>query len=445
MRVGVSHCIAIIALGALAGACGSDGKEKLVTDNIGASPGAGEQATGCVQGVVVNGLTRQRVQLTPDTVGNQIFVITPNGALRAQLVKSLVGNDAGVDGEYFICGIPILNDFPLYVRVNGYQEFYADVNSASAVPGSHQVPLPNNLTVSKFWSIPVQRYDIRLFPLSELARDYTVTVTFKGEPVANARVNLVPAPGNGSPGVPGNPASGTFATAQDLRMSALAGTTDESGVATFDASKLVFGGRYDVTVQYADVASAEGPTLEAGTVRTGVTVGDDDIPAGGIQAEAGPFSLAVDIASNAWSGTLTALASTDVDSNGDVIVTPDGAVSILFSRPLAFPQGGLAAGAITAAITDAGDGADGNACTSTFTMANPSVTSTIVGNRLTLSPKVTNASQLAAAVANCKGVELTYTVALPAQLQDAGRPSIVWDGEVGGVAKTTFMVRLTNK
>ena len=73
----------------------------------------------CVQGVVLNGVTGARLPIAAGDANNSVDVIVRNKVLASG--THINGHDENAPnrlrGEYFVCGIPTNNEFPLFARV----------------------------------------------------------------------------------------------------------------------------------------------------------------------------------------------------------------------------------------------------------------------------------------------------------------------------------------
>ncbi len=196
-------------------------------------PGA-KDGYGCLQGVVTDGFTGQPIALDV----TKLFVLIRGTKIAATKVD-------GIEGQYFICDIPVEEDYPVYAFLDGYMPFESSVKITStrakrvAADGQavvEEVKIPD----------PLELQDIRLFPLGNTTRDLRVRAVYNGAPVKDALVD-VEAMASGSSGTFGF--DGTFVnTATGTRILPMRGTTGDDGYATFTADKLSLGALYKVTV-----------------------------------------------------------------------------------------------------------------------------------------------------------------------------------------------------
>lgn len=346
-------------------------------------------ASGCIQGVVTDALTSERIAL--DTA--RIYTVYNNSLYEG--LQKLTDNvaearKAEVVGDYRLCGVPNAGiQLPLYVKVEGYQNRIYGVSVTSKTPDRNSgTPEPG------FWVTPSVIQNVQLFKLQDLQqKDFVVTVTHRGAVLADAAVWLEPTP--------------DVAT---LPLPPLKATTDASGNATFAAASIAFGASYTVSVLPKTPIAGDGSTSVAIT-SSSVTLG----VAGAVDAAKGlvatdPFSLHYDVG----------LAATGAGSSAPELVTSSpagtvsetGAVSLVFDRDVEVNVGTttVAAGT-TVAVASFGNKADGSACVaadagSPTTDPTKSVLVTVSGRIVTLTPVWATAPS----TATCGGISLTYTL-----------------------------------
>jgi hypothetical protein len=197
--------------------------------------------TGCLQGVVIDGVTGERLPLTVaagDTVSG-IKVLVGSSFLTAAPVASNTDTPqtAGLKGEYLLCGVPLEATFPIIAQLDGYQAFESYVSiDASAMArggGAEQDRLP---------AAPTLQANIRMFPNAAIEQPYHLIVTHAGQPLPGARVSLQPTgqhvltQGDG------------FLYPIPLSRPSINVTTDDAGVAEFAPGALSLGAiyRYEV-------------------------------------------------------------------------------------------------------------------------------------------------------------------------------------------------------
>jgi hypothetical protein len=304
--------------------------QNLLADNIGLSPNDQEEGTGCIQGVLFNGLTHARVPLTEE-LAKKIYVVTPKKTIMAKSLKSsIAGASADLEGEYAICGVPLGSNFPVYVKVTGFQDLHFQA-AVSGAGSTRTVPLDSGSFTSKLFATPVTQQDIRLFPISELVgAQYSVTLTHNGAAVEGATVRMIP---NGVSTRVASPV-GTTATPDNNRSVALEVKTDSAGVAKFEASKLTFGSRYTVQAFHPKINDTTAGLNLNGFLTTDVVVGDSTASSPVVTGEITPFGVQMAFGKNTYSDNVLVTANTAADSNGNPIVSADGSISFLLNRPV---------------------------------------------------------------------------------------------------------------
>ncbi len=203
------------------------------------APAEAKDGFGCLQGVVEDGFTGQRVDLSKVTGSNGLYVLIRGAKLKAEII----GDDPNLMGEYHICGIPVEDTYPVFAYIDGYMPFESSVvvDSTRALRVTGDQAVTNEVKIPD----PLELQNIRLFPLGNTTRDLRVRVVYNGSPVKDALVALEAKAAG---------ASGTFAFEGTLVNSA--GTrilptrvsTDDEGYATFPAAKLSLGAAYGINV-----------------------------------------------------------------------------------------------------------------------------------------------------------------------------------------------------
>lgn len=232
---------ALVATGLiLASGCGREGNtDKGITevgrDSHVAMPTA---PTGCIQGVIINGLTGERIDL-PETSADSglgVLVRVRDKLLGATNLTASFAKNTAMKGEYSLCGIPVEDEFPLYAAVDGFQAFGAKIKVASTVP---QLSAQADTDLQK--PMPTKIYNIRLYPVGQQTQDLTAHVLYAAQAVKGATVQLVAANAN-------ELQVGDFLAPSNGELLTLSAVTDEAGNATFAAGSLVLGGHYTYTV-----------------------------------------------------------------------------------------------------------------------------------------------------------------------------------------------------
>jgi hypothetical protein len=222
----------LITLGlAAAASCGKDKK----SGGGGASAGAG-----CIQGVVVDGLSAGRIAV-PREAEQGVFVLVQGSMLQATplvAADAAEGPDKALLGEYYLCGLPLDEDFPLFVWMNGYQDFEGEV-----VVHSTAAARSPQATADILKQTPTEIANIRVYPKNQQTKDLSVLVTHNGAPLPGASVVLRATGGNFL-----DPSGMPFVPPRNIRSPALTGTTDAAGTWSVPAADLVLGGHYTYTI-----------------------------------------------------------------------------------------------------------------------------------------------------------------------------------------------------
>jgi hypothetical protein len=205
----------------------------------GSSEGAAE--SGCIQGVLVDGLTGKRVAI-PSDGGKGLHVLAQDRLLPGTAVVSDPADTTGANpwlvGEYYLCGVPVDEEFPLFAWLDGYQPFEGQirVNSTAA---SRSPAATQDLQKPQ----PTEIVNVRIYPQNTQVKDLEVVVTHAGLPLEGATVVLRSVGTNFL-----DPVGQMFLSPTGVRQPTLSGTTDAQGITTFAAADLVLGGHYTYTV-----------------------------------------------------------------------------------------------------------------------------------------------------------------------------------------------------
>lgn len=309
---------------------------------------------GCFQGVVINGLTAERIALpVDDAKGLQVLV---RDSLRAgtSLVDDVASNPL-LAGEYYMCDVPLDEEFPVFVAVDGYEAFEGEIKVHSTAPSRSP-----KATADLVKPYPTEVANIRLYPKNTQVKDLEVLVTNNGAPLAGAQVILRSQGANFL-----DPLHTNFLAPKNSRAPSQTITTGADGKAVFPAAELVLGGHYTYTVLPPDGGATQ--TVAAGTFIVGLRSDASDDH---------PYLLTVNL--NQSVGSL-AILSKSTDGNDP---NPSGTATIYFNREIEIVPGtedGIRAsleGEVTAKLV--ADNASNK--------APDSVTVTIEANKLTLTP-----------------------------------------------------------
>jgi len=308
----------------------------LLLNACGKSKGSSSQdstqpGSGCIQGVVVDGLTSQRVAVPGGAGDKGVFALVRNTLLPASPAVT-GGTDPLLVGEYNLCGIPLDEDFPLLVWLDGYQPFESIVRVHSTVASRSSSAKSDLLRPT-----PIELANIRIYPINQQVKDLQVLVTHDGAPLAGVIVQLRAAGSNFL-----DPSGQNFLPPVDTRQTALTGTTDATGAAVFHADSLVLGGHYTYTIIPPNGGQAQ-TAVAAGLYVLGLRDDKDKTE---------PYRITVDLAHSI--GPLVALSkSTDTQE-------PDasGKLTIYFNREIEIVPGTIdnavasLSGNVTAQIAD---------------------------------------------------------------------------------------------
>lgn len=348
--------------------CGNSLTTKKQDSNDAVSLASGPN-TGCVQGLAINGLTGNRIELPAFDGTNGVYMV-----VRDQVVGASNLGGAGVreamTGQYAICGIPTDEDYVLFAHADGYQNFEGVVHIESTV-----TPKGPAITTHLNKTSPSFEANLVLYPIGAHTQDLTLSVVYAGSPVKGATVVLRPTGMNlldKAEEAAGDPAktSNRILSPRDLRLKKLIVSTDEAGVANFAKEDLVLGGIYRYSVVPPDSMGFASTELDTtGTVVVGLqtgTVGRD------------PYRYTVALRPMAAD---VKIVQTSLESQS---ISPDGSLTIVFNRPVEIVssqddlKGALANAVDAELMPDVG---------LNFTSESVSMTSTKEGTVLKLSPK----------------------------------------------------------
>ncbi len=270
----------------------------------GGESSSGLPTIGCFQGVVINGLTAERVALpSDDAKGLQVLV---RDSLRAgtSLVDDVASNPL-LAGEYYMCDVPLDEEFPVFVTVDGFEPFEGEIKVHSTAASRSP-----KATADLVKPYPTEIANIRLYPKNTQVKDLEVFVTNNGAPLPGAQVVLRSQGTNFL-----DPLHVNFLAPKNSRAPSQTVTTGADGKAVFAAGGLVLGGHYTYTVLPPEGGANQ--TVAAGTFIVGLRseVADDQ-----------PYLLTVNL--NQSVGQLAVLSrSTDNDDP-----SPTGVVTVYFNR-----------------------------------------------------------------------------------------------------------------
>jgi len=301
------------------------------SSNAGRSEGAG--GAGCIQGVVVNGLTAERLTL-PDDSAKGVFVLVRNSLVEAH--PAVTGDAAkakpALAGEYYLCGLPLDQSYPIFAWLDGFLSFEGTVQvhstAASRSPNAREdVQRPT----------PTEIANIRVYPKNQQVQDLNFYVVHDGAALAGASVVLRATGPNFL-----DPSGLSFLAPTNIRQPSLTGTTDAAGKVTFPATELVLGGHYTYTVVPPN-GGADQTAIAAASFVLGLRSSTDVTQ---------PYEITVDLDHSV--GPLVALSSSTDAEDPD----PQGKVTVYFNREIELVPGtedqirGTLSGNVTAQLAD---------------------------------------------------------------------------------------------
>jgi len=193
---------------------------------------------GCIQGIVVNGLTGARVNLNDAALlegESGISVMVRGASLRGEVITHGLSSKETA-GEYLVCNIPLDEAYPLAVRLAGYEAVEGEVMVASTAPSRS----PNGQADIRKLA-PTQVVNIRVYPLGVETSDLKIVVNSNGKAVEGALVDLTPTGENALH-------QDNFLAPRNVHALPMQVKTNASGVALFEKARLTLGGKYKYRV-----------------------------------------------------------------------------------------------------------------------------------------------------------------------------------------------------
>ncbi len=353
-------CVALVTSCGLMSQQKQDSAEGI---NLTSAPG-----TGCVQGVVINGLTGDRMTLPAFDGTNGIYVLVRDQIVGASNLGGTTSKESST-GQYAACGIPTDEDYVLFAHANGYQTFEGVFRIDSTV-----APKGAAITTHLFKSSPSTEANLVLYPTGTRTQDLTMTIVYAGLPVKNATVQLRPTGRNALDPVEAGENGGSanhILPPRDLRLKNLTVNTDDAGIATFAKDDLVLGGIYRYVVIPPD--SLTTASTEFDTTGT-VVVGLQTAATGGKD----PYRYTVPLRP-LFAEVKIVQTSLDTQS-----LSPDGSLTLVFNRPVEIVAN---ADDISGRLTNQVDGELMPELPLNFTSDTVNVVSSKEGTVLKLTPK----------------------------------------------------------
>jgi len=200
------------------------------------------EETGTVQGTVFDALTGARI----GDSSLKVTLVRGTTHASANVLKNS-STDTTFLGDFAFDNVPVtiggVATYRIVAEMTGYQTFEGYINLAIAVA---------NLGTGVIDEVYNFVRNIYMFPVGSYATAQTIYVYYDNEPVSGATVLFELQPTNAATTtvISGNDPQG-IATVQPAAVglnAALSGTTDATGMVTFDATDLVLGGTYTVNV-----------------------------------------------------------------------------------------------------------------------------------------------------------------------------------------------------
>lgn len=255
--------LALCPLVLLTPSCGEKEKSKPRTSSF---PGfTRKPGFGCVQGVVLNGFTGQRFDLSTITDPDGIYVLIRGTKLKAQFYK----DDPHLVGEYFICDIPVENAYPIFANISGFLPFESQV-SITSTRAIRTVASPGNVSEEAAIPEPIRLANFRLFPKESSSRSLVINVRKDNVPLSGALVDLQPLPADGQ-----FTFNGDFVSTAGTRLLPTRKTTNVDGLAAFSSSEIAYGSNYRLKVTPAAQSNAAAAVTREFTLGFSGTVSTD--------------------------------------------------------------------------------------------------------------------------------------------------------------------------
>lgn len=221
-----------MALGAAA--CGQLTKK----DSNALTDGGVTRNLGCIQGVVINGLTGDAINISKfdASKGEGLRVVIGGTTLTPVAVSDEALKAGDLPGHYTLCDIPLDESYPVVVNVPGFARIESNVTVASTV-AARSKEADSDLTKL----VPIQTMNVRLYPVGVQTQDMKFVVTNAGQAVSGAQVILVADGANTLD-------DDKFLIPRNISAKPLTVSTDASGAAIFPAAELTLGALMDYRV-----------------------------------------------------------------------------------------------------------------------------------------------------------------------------------------------------
>lgn len=247
---------------------------------------------GCIQGMVIDGLTGKTVNLAnfDAAKGEGLRVVVGDTTLTPGAANEDTLKARDLNGHYTVCNIPLDEQYPVVISVPGYQRIEGMIRVRSTIDALSKEAQQD---IQKL--VPIETVNLRLFPVGVQTSDLKFVVTEGGLPQKGAKVILTPSGGNtlaldganivktgtsgtlpdGDASVAKPDGSGTrfvddtsFLIPQNVSGAPLAAETDDLGNAVFAAKDLILGAAMDYKVIPATTALSQ--TVANGAIHVGL-------------------------------------------------------------------------------------------------------------------------------------------------------------------------------
>lgn len=297
----MTKAFAAATIGVILSGCGAFSKDDNSSNDGGNDSGFSQPAnSGCVQGVVLDGLTGKRIALATSNEAGEprgVSVLVHNQLIQAApMLASGDGGSANLLGEYSLCGFPLDESFPIFAWVDGYESFEGLVSVDSTV--AQRTPQSRQADILR--SNPTMLANIKLYPKGTQTQDLKFVISHDGEKVSGAQVQLR--------ATGANVLDATGALAPQVRLVPQTTSTSSSGEVVFPAAALVLGGIYEYTVLPPD--GGEELALAKGTVSVGLL-------SAGTALTASPYEVKVTLAASRVETPEAVPTPTPVPDDGD--------------------------------------------------------------------------------------------------------------------------------
>ncbi|MCX6118420.1 MAG: hypothetical protein NT027_12825 [Proteobacteria bacterium] len=318
MKLNGKSLVGQLCLGLIVVQSGCGALSKKETDTIGVGIPASQGTTGCVVGSVYNGLTGDPIAVRAFDGTQGVSVLVRDSHYGAQPVNGASARELS-DGFYSVCGIPADEDYPLFVRQEGFQPFTGTIHIDST-----QTPKGPAIETHLFKSAPSYEANIVLYPVGTRTQDLVFSVIYAGAPVKGALVELRPTGRNALDKANTNSAevglTSRVLAPRDIRLSTLSATSDDNGNATFSKDDLVLGGIYNYVVLPPEALTTASTEIDTtGSVIVGLQASG---------AGRNPYRYQVILKPMAAD---LAMLQTSASSQSTSL---DGSVSMVFNRPI---------------------------------------------------------------------------------------------------------------